>query len=385
MSQIYKLLLPRVQSPLANEQRASLMANRTRAIAGLLGVLTPAWILIDLLVFEWPLWGNLAGLRLVTSVIFGMIFLASGDTRDIRWARALLWLLLANSLLLFVISNYLLGSHPLLTTNHAVLPGYLFLPFLMLAAIALFPITALEAVLYALPILLAASSLAVISPQVSDLVAASWPTLLWLMLLLTLIIIPAAMSQLDLLGQIVRYASQDGLTQSYNRRAGTEMLRLAFERSLQEESPLTLAFVDLDNFREINETYGHEEGDNSLLKAAASIRSALRATDMVVRWGGEEFLVMMPNTELQNGVIPMQRLLARGLGDRPDETPLTASIGMAERSIDQLTDFRSLIDLADQRMFLAKQRGKARVVSEGTQALTVDSTKFQQPEFIQHA
>ncbi len=82
-----------------------------------------------------------------------------------------------------------------------------------------------------------------------------------------------------------------------------------------------------------------------------------------MRWGGEEFLLVMTNTDRAQAEAAMARLRAAGFGKRPDHTPVTASIGIAESSADQAADWKTLIDLADQRMYRAKQGGRDRVVS----------------------
>jgi len=97
------------------------------------------------------------------------------------------------------------------------------------------------------------------------------------------------------------------------------------------------------------------------------VSSNLRRGDMLVRWGGEEFLLIMPNTDLIQAEAALFRMRNIGFGMRPDNTPLTASIGIAERSADQLTDWKGLVGLADQRMYLAKQGGRNRVMGR-TQA-----------------
>lgn len=90
----------------------------------------------------------------------------------------------------------------------------------------------------------------------------------------------------------------------------------------------------------------------------------LRQSDVLVRWGGEEFVVIMPNTGRQGALTAVERLHERGLGKRPDGTLQTASIGVAEYLHDRPVDWERLVDLADQRMYAAKQSGKNRIVAD---------------------
>jgi len=125
--------------------------------------------------------------------------------------------------------------------------------------------------------------------------------------------------------------------------------------------PLSLVFVDLDHFKLVNDRYGHEEGDRVLHNAAEALQKTLRQSDIVVRWGGEEFLVIMPETDGAGAISALKRLRTNGLGLRPDGTPQTASIGLAECLSDNLATYSELIELADHRMYQAKASGRDRV------------------------
>jgi len=89
----------------------------------------------------------------------------------------------------------------------------------------------------------------------------------------------------------------------------------------------------------------------------------MRRGDALVRWGGEEFLLLMPNTDIVHARQAMERLCASGLGLRPDGKPLTASIGLAETLADHCIQGEQLVEIADQRMYHAKQQGRNRIVS----------------------
>lgn len=140
------------------------------------------------------------------------------------------------------------------------------------------------------------------------------------------------------------------------------MLRLQFAASQRTDQPLSVVFIDLDRFKTINDGFGHEEGDRVLRGAAMTIRDSLRGADMLARWGGEEFVVVMPNTDVVGAVAAVERLAARGLGPRPDGTAQTCSMGVAEWRGDGVADWQALVDKADQRMYRAKQRGRDQVI-----------------------
>ena len=131
---------------------------------------------------------------------------------------------------------------------------------------------------------------------------------------------------------------------------------------MRHGTPFTVAFIDLDRFKEVNDQHGHDAGDQVLAAAAANIASSLRGTDILLRWGGEEFVVLLPNTPCSKAMVGLERLRVQGFGLRPDGRAQTASIGVAERLADGVDAGPRLIDLADQRMYQAKQAGRNRLV-----------------------
>jgi diguanylate cyclase (GGDEF)-like protein len=157
---------------------------------------------------------------------------------------------------------------------------------------------------------------------------------------------------------LVNQSSHDKLTGTYARRIGEEMLNLQFGNARRNKRPLSLVFVDLDDFKKVNDRYGHDEGDRVLRTAAQSLLSGLRQGDLVIRWGGEEFLIVMPDTDTPGAMTAIRRLRVEGLGVRPDGNPQTASIGIAECITEAPETSTQLVEIADHRMYIAKQAGK---------------------------
>ncbi len=364
MAEIVDLLIPTRQSAFVQRRRSLLVLSRVRLVSAVFAVLTPLWIPVDLFIFETALSMYLGALRVLASIAFVLLCLSFRGADSIAVARwALVWLL-------SIPTVFFLISHPLLAqfaisdpAQQVVAAGYAFLPFVMVAGLAVFPITAIEGVLLSLPLLLAYLLTGVLGYQM--LPFASHLGAQWLLLLLAVVATLAGMSQLHFMSQLVDQSSHDGLTRAYNRRVGEELLVQHFLTAHRAGTPFSLAFVDLDNFKSINDRYGHEEGDNTLRAAAAALRRVLRRGDVLIRWGGEEFLALMPNTDPEGARIAITRLREAGLGIRPDGHPVTASIGIAERSVDDCQQWQDLVEKADQRMYIAKQTGKDRVVSVG--------------------
>ena len=164
-------------------------------------------------------------------------------------------------------------------------------------------------------------------------------------------------------------AITDGLTGLYNRRYFRERLDQEFARSARYEQPLACMIIDIDNFKQVNDTYGHQIGDEVLRAVADYTKNACRKSDIVARFGGEELVIIMPLTPPEGAKGQAIRLLQGFRELRPPGLPpervITASIGVAMLDRGAMPDAESLVRLADEAMYLAKRRGKNRVVVDG--------------------
>jgi diguanylate cyclase (GGDEF)-like protein len=160
----------------------------------------------------------------------------------------------------------------------------------------------------------------------------------------------------------------DGLTKLHNHRYFQDELARAFEESQRYQRPLSLAMIDIDFFKKINDTYGHAVGDDVLKKAAALYRGSVRSTDQVARYGGEEFTVMMPETALNDGIAFAEKI--RQLVEAtPMETQVgpvsaTISIGVASVPHSRIHTAKELIVAADKALYRAKKSGRNQVQAE---------------------
>ena len=161
--------------------------------------------------------------------------------------------------------------------------------------------------------------------------------------------------------QLARLVTQDQLTSVLNARAFVARLGQELDRNRRYPRPLALLYMDLDNFKVINDTHGHQTGDAVLRLVADSMRSSVRHADVVGRLGGDEFAVLMPETDAALADAAAKRLIA-GLRNVFKGTPnVTASIGVVScAATDASTD--DLLRRADQAMYDAKKSGKDRVV-----------------------
>lgn len=158
----------------------------------------------------------------------------------------------------------------------------------------------------------------------------------------------------------------DQLTNIPNRRAIEVTGLKTFSEAQRYAHPLTIAILDLDRFKHVNDTYGHAAGDVVLYGVAQCLQSGLRISDVYGRWGGEEFLILLPSTKLQAAKRPLDRLLdlIRNTPFRIDHKDIhaTASIGIAEISKTDDT-FEALVSRADVALYEAKTAGRDRVMA----------------------
>jgi diguanylate cyclase (GGDEF)-like protein len=158
-------------------------------------------------------------------------------------------------------------------------------------------------------------------------------------------------------------ARKDYLTNLANRKAFDEQLRIEQERARRHSRPLSLLMVDVDNFKAVNDSLGHEWGDDVLRMIARTIATTIRQTDFAARYGGEEFVVILPETEVDNALRLGDRIRL-AVRENPIATPrglllVTVSIGASSNRI--TTSDRALDRDADQALYLAKRKGKDRV------------------------
>lgn len=360
-SELSLLAAPQRHLSLLARRRATLIVNRVRLFAFLFAVLTPMWSVVDFIVFPLPLWRELALMRFAACGAFvGLLvyYRSNGDMFNAYRAMALLF---AIPTVFYVASHTLLTFYDLTGMSAAIGAGYAFLPFVLLGGLSIFPLTLLESFVVASPILICQAVSGYLRWAAMD-----WPSFagaFWLLVLITGVSALAGVCQLAFMIALVRQAIRDPLTGAFSRASGNEILDLHFTNAQRSNAPLAVAFLDLDRFKRINDDYGHEAGDRALAGMTASVSQHMRHGDSLVRWGGEEFLLVMPNATLGQAETAIERLRNAGFGERPEGGRVTASIGVAERHADRVTDWKRLVELADQRMYRAKQDGRDRVFS----------------------
>jgi diguanylate cyclase (GGDEF)-like protein len=166
--------------------------------------------------------------------------------------------------------------------------------------------------------------------------------------------------------KLARLSREDELTGLANRRAAKERLKSEWARAERHDGQLALAVIDIDHFKAVNDRFGHECGDSVLRRFAAVLAEHCRQSDLVARWGGEEFLLILPDADLEAARASCERI--RGAVAAADWTRLipnlrlSVSIGLATR--EGRTSWEQMLAAADRCLYQAKARGRDRVVTE---------------------
>jgi diguanylate cyclase (GGDEF)-like protein len=157
-------------------------------------------------------------------------------------------------------------------------------------------------------------------------------------------------------------AMTDPLTNLANKRAIQDTLKRMHAHAMRKGAPLSTIVADLDHFKRINDTYGHDRGDEALAAAADAFVTGVRGSDFVGRLGGEEFVVLLPDTEAEAAVVVAEKLRAalEALDLKGVPTGVSASFGVASYPADAV-EGDALLRLADRALYLAKKLGRNRV------------------------
>ncbi len=175
----------------------------------------------------------------------------------------------------------------------------------------------------------------------------------------------AALERAHLYENAEHLATMDSLTSLFNRRHFFQLAQSEFDRANRYQHALSILMIDIDYFKQVNDKFGHLIGDQVLQQISNRFRSHLRSSDFIGRYGGEEFVVLMPETDLENGRIIADRIRA-SITDRPfvtdkGEISLTISVGVASKQLDMEGTLEMVLDHADQALMQAKSLGRNKV------------------------
>ena len=167
------------------------------------------------------------------------------------------------------------------------------------------------------------------------------------------------------LGELERIAMVDSVTRLWNRLGIDTLLHREWEYAMRKNSPIAIVMVDFDNFKQINDTYGHLVGDEVLQGYSRLILSSLRSSDIVGRWGGDEFMVILPGTDQEQAVMILQRILdvitQETVITSGGEIKISVSMGgVIVIPSEQQETIEYWVGKADNELMKAKRSGKGR-------------------------
>lgn len=152
----------------------------------------------------------------------------------------------------------------------------------------------------------------------------------------------------------------DQLTKVNNRNKLKELSNIRGELVAFSDIPLSMLLLDIDYFKQVNDEYGHEAGDAVLVHLAKVLKDALRITDYVIRWGGEEFLIILPGCVMEQAEVLAEKIRQRVEESDSGICPITISVGIAQH---QAGDYHTTIKKADEALYMAKRNGRNQVVT----------------------
>jgi diguanylate cyclase (GGDEF)-like protein/PAS domain S-box-containing protein len=161
--------------------------------------------------------------------------------------------------------------------------------------------------------------------------------------------------------QLRKLAVTDELTGLRNRRSFEERLVMEFSMARRRKRELSVLLIDVDNFKTINDRFGHAAGDEVLRRLGTILRTTVRLPDLPARYGGEEFVVLLPESGEESAMGLARRVMQRVAAEEWENEPLTISVGMAAMN-ESLESGYQLVELADEALYAAKRAGKNRVM-----------------------
>jgi diguanylate cyclase (GGDEF)-like protein len=350
------LVSARFHDPLLSHQRMQFLADRFGAAALFLSIATLAWIPIDIVLIGMQsatTWWLIIG-RVVASAFF--VALASLRLLSLTMGAGVVFLAYTHMVIAVLGGEAGIG--------HA---QYLLMPIALSAGIAIFPLTLIEA------LALASAPLAALLFEVVHGDGGSFwmhvGTAAGLMGAITLTTIVCSVSQLKLLIDLQEHAAIDPLPGALARRAGIELLSLTFAQAHRTGAPLSIVLFDLDHFKSVNDRFGHEGGDAVLKEVVHNLRGRIRSQDALIRWGGEEFVLVLPATGGHVAASITANFCRAGLCHKPDGSAQTVSAGVVSWPDAAVASWHDMIRTADQRMYAAKALGRNRLVTADNQSI----------------
>jgi diguanylate cyclase (GGDEF)-like protein len=177
----------------------------------------------------------------------------------------------------------------------------------------------------------------------------------------------------------------DELTGLYNKRFFNRQLTVEIVRTRRTGEPFCLIFIDLDNFKIVNDTLGHDQGDEFLVKTCRQINENIRPTDFACRFGGDEFAIILPATSLRDGIKIAERWHKLFLQVATEmHLPVSSSIGVDQFNASSKLSAQEFLHQVDQLLYKAKETGKGKIVRPDTEMPDSEAVTWAEKEILHH-
>jgi diguanylate cyclase (GGDEF)-like protein len=359
VDQLFDLLTTRNHPSYIKRHRSLLHIERIRFFSILFSILLPLWLLLDFLIFAGETFTRLAYIKTVAAVVFILLAWPKKNTDSQLASRFLLTVFLFAFPIIFLTSSYYLAKTVEANQNQLMIQLYAMLPYMSVAGLGLFPLTMLEALAYAVPLSAIAISgwLYFINFPILQILPSIW----LLLIMIGLAVVSAAMQLQDMISLVSR-PSYDPVTSTLSRRSGIDSMVREFSMAILHDNPFSITLIELGELDTIANEYDSHTYDRIVLEAADILGEDLRSNDTLIRWSDKAFLIMLPKTNCTGVKVTIERMRKIGIGTLPDGQPMTACIGVAERMLDEITDWHALIELVEQRLSHAKRLGRDHTV-----------------------
>ena len=340
------------------ETRAEYIAMRLRFMAFFFAIAIPLWIPIDFVTLRPEHFPAIALARSMLAAFLLLIAVLTLRKLSSRQTDALLSLTIIAPIAFYVASIFILNQ-PVAETPPV---GYSFMPGLMAAMLGLFPLTLAFGILLSAAIVLAQLG---ITAYLGPLISLDTLDKLWVLLMFIGVSLWIQTGQLLMLMKLYRESTQDPLTGLINRRVLMKRLATEITRSNEEQRPFCLLMFDLDRFKRINDNYGHLTGDKVLKETAQILKNGLRDHDIIARFGGEEFVAVLPNVTSE-GALEVAERIRQNCHDTRVSAPndeviqLSTSVGVTQYETGEAIE--ATLERVDECLYAAKEQGRNRVI-----------------------
>jgi diguanylate cyclase (GGDEF)-like protein len=337
--------------------RAQYLRVRLMVLALALTILMPLWGCVDFYQLSGVQLQSIVAGRIALAIVLAVLTLAAWKVRRLTVIRLLLMAVV------FAMSSFYFWAQLVLheaINAHAIF-GYSLFPFMLIAMLMVFPLTAKEGLIQSALVILALVGKHLVYDSITTVRAIQD---FWLISVLIIVMFWSQLSQVSMLLRLYRQASRDPLTNLYNRIVIFRQLRILAKSAERRNKPFCVMMFDLDRFKRVNDKYGHSVGDQVLKEFARILRDSSRITDVAGRFGGEEFLLVLPSTTIDEAMVTAERIRVaceqQPLAIDGEQTiSFTTSIGVAAWSPGE--PISSLIDRVDEGLYQAKKTGRNRV------------------------